>query len=106
MDKVCSIYISDNVGGIDSFWSIDEHIKENCERNNIINFYGDNDIRAEIFNYGDKGEEPLYGSIPFDSLIKSWCRFDRNVFDNTSTYGNFRSVSCVLYSINSREFIK
>jgi hypothetical protein len=99
MDKVCSIHI-DKDEGTDSFWGIADFIGENCERNNILNFYGFSD--EKIFNLMDEGEEPYYLAIPFSSLIKSWCRFDRNVIDEISRY---RDINCVLYSNQSREFI-
>jgi len=100
MDTVCSIYISDNMRGINTERGIEEFIKENCERNNIIRFYGRPD--KNVFNVAQKQQEPYLSEIPFETFISSWCRFDRNVRDESE--GVFRTITCVLYSNESRKY--
>ncbi len=103
MDSVCSIYVDkeEKLNGLESNWAIEEFIKENCERNNIISFFGK--PNEQVFNYSEKGKTPYYMGIPFNTLITSWCRFDRNLTDETDT---FRTVTCVLYDNEPRQFIQ
>ena len=97
MDKVCLIsadYKNEN-------WVIKEHIQEKCERNNILSIVGT--MSNTNFNYAEKDEEPILGTIPYDYFVTYYCRFDRNVNDMTD--GDFRTISCVLYDNEPRTFI-
>ena len=97
MDKVCLIsadYKNEN-------WVIKKHILEKCERNNILSIVGT--MSNTNFNYAEKDEEPILGTIPYDYFVTYYCRFDRNVNDMTD--GDFRTISCVLYDNEPRTFI-
>ena len=94
MDKVCLI----SADYKDETWVIQEHIKEKCERNNILNIVGT--MSNTRFNYAEKDEEPILGTIPYDYFVTYYCRFDRNVNDMED--GDFRTISCVLYDNEPR----
>ena len=100
MDKICSIFI-DKAGGISDYLALKEYIGENCERNNIISFYG-HATNEEWNSYPDE-EVPMYSQIPFRSFKEDYCRFDRNVLEEIDY---FITVTCVLYDNKPRTYIE
>jgi len=105
MDSVCYVWIEKDEKA--SSYEIEDYITENCERNNIVHF---NSFFEGVnnYNYSPRGEEPFWGKVPWDSLKASWCRFDRNVFDETAMpFGEskYRKIICVLYDTKPREII-
>ena len=82
MDKICYMYQEQGRIAEDT----DDFIKDNCERNNIINFNS-----FEMFNP--------------DKLIARYCRHDREI--NLIMRGEYKfDLVCVLYSSEGREQIK
>ena len=100
MDKVCSIFI-DKADGISDFADLEEYISENCERNNIITFYGH--ATDDEWNSFPDMEVPRYYQIPFHSFKEAYCRFDRNVLEERDY---FITVTCVLYDNKPRTYIE
>ena len=121
MDYICEVSI--NKGSNDSWFELDAYINKECERNNIIVFYGS--TKRSVFNYAKKGETPYLATIPFEDLVTYFCRFDRNVNDyqlnklipkdfpnlgswnnyNTTTEMSVRYISCVLYDGQPRRLL-
>ena len=82
MDKICYMYKEQGNTAQDTYG----FIKDNCERNNIINFNS-----FEMFNS--------------DKLIARYCRHDREI--NLIMRGEYKfDLVCVLYSPEGREEIK
>jgi len=81
MDKICLVQTTTGFVSKET----DTHIKDNCERNNILEVMYVNEINLHI-------------------LITNFCRFDRNV-EKTLTEAGWM-VSCVLYSNSPKEVIR
>jgi len=96
MDDICSVNTSDSSHAL-----VAETISK-CERNNILYVIssGRKDFEFDIKNkYGEKH----LGVAPLDGLIRSFCRYDRNLNRIDEEYA--QGFDCVLYDNKPREYI-
>ena len=83
MDNVCTVDLKEDSDFLGKHSLL---VRENCERNNILNIYG-------VKEY-----------IKADAMVTAWCRYDRHI--NIYEYFGVFMVNCVLYDNKPREIIE